>query len=667
MTTIVRKRLWSPQSFWFSEARWSGFLKTTAFAVRVCLSVGLALLVAFVVQLDSPMSTVTTVVIVAHPMVGALVSKSLWRVLGTVFGAGLSVAIMGCFVQSAWLYFVALALIVGLACMTASLLRLYRAYAAVLTGYTIIIVAFSSFSHPESVFMSAMMRLSDVVIGVVSTAVIFLATSPRRSQPVHRALNDAFLAVLEHAKSFHSSLTALSVADGSDFRTLPVALYDSRQAVLKKITALTPLLEYAASDNPEIKDHLSSYKMAVNQMAGVIAGYHPHWSNLHQPHTRFYEIHAYATRMLKNVIDGIRNPSWRNDPESILKTLDQGIQSLEIFEAEEMLTAASLASVHNVKNLLLALRRIIEELTEKKNRVPMRVSPYLEWPTALRNGARGILITLLAVSIWYVTAWPNGPMMMMYVIAASSLLSTVPSASKASMAMAIGTVLSIPATWIYHVYVLPLISGYCLLWLSLSFFLLPGIWLQFHPKYSIGAFGYAVFFAIQSLVTNEMVYDDIALTNTWMAIICGAVLLVLVFRVFLPPNHESDANAIMRSLRRSVNLLATSSSHHLPFAEQWQGDQIQKLSRLALKLSFLSQKDRARDVLDRAFSLVSLGKLILELRQNAENPFEKKAVRMFLQDAIIRRQEITYEAFGNRTLSSGIEQIQFILKNLQEI
>ncbi|MEN3177654.1 FUSC family protein [Gluconobacter sp. OJA] len=667
MTTIVRKKLWSPQSFWFSEARWSGFLKTTAFTVRVCLSIGLALLVAFVVQLDSPMSTVTTVVIVAHPMVGALVSKSIWRVLGTVFGAGLSVAIMGCFVQSTWLYFVALALIVGLACMTASLLRLYRAYAAVLTGYTIIIVAFSSFSHPESVFMSAMMRLSDVVIGVVSTAVVFLATSPRRSQPVHGALNDAFLAVLEHAKSFHSSLTALSVDDDSDFRTLPVALYDSRQAVLKKITALTPLLEYAASDNPEIKDHLSSYKMAVNQMAGVIAGYHPHWSNLHQPHARFYEIHAYTTRMLKNVIDGIKNPSWRNDPESILKALDQGIQSLELFEAEEILTAASLASVHNVENLLLALRRIIEDLTEKKNRVPMRVSPYLEWPTALRNGARGILITLLATFIWYVTAWPNGPMMMMYVIAASSLLSTVPSASKASMAMAIGTVLSIPATWIYHVYVLPLISGYCLLWLSLSFFLLPGIWLQFHPKYSIGAFGYAVFFAIQSLVTNEMVYDDIALTNTWMAIICGAVLLVLVFRVFLPPNHESDARVIMRSLRRSVNLLATSSSHRLPFAEQWQGDQIQKLSRLALKLSFLSQKDRARDVLDRAFSLVSLGKLILELRQNAENPFEKRAVRMFLQDALIRRQEITYEAFGNRTLSSGIEQIQFILKNLQEI
>jgi len=260
MSAIVRKRLWSPQSFWFSDAQWSGFLKTAAFAIRVCLSVGLAFLVAFVVQLDSPMSTVTTVVIVVRSVIGALVSKSIWRILGTVFGAGLSVAIMGCFVQSTWLYLVALALIVGLACLAASLLRLYRAYAADLMGYTIIIIAFSSFSHPESVFMSAMMRLSDVVIGVVSTAIVFLATSPRRSHPVHGALNDDFLAVLEHAKSFHSSLTVLSVDDESDFRTLPVALYDSRQAVLKKITALTPLLEYAASDNPEIKTIFQAIK-----------------------------------------------------------------------------------------------------------------------------------------------------------------------------------------------------------------------------------------------------------------------------------------------------------------------------------------------------------------------------------------------------------------------
>ena len=94
---------------------------------------------------------------------------------------------------------------------------------------------------------------------------------------------------------------------------------------------------------------------------------------------------------------------------------------------------------------------------------------------------------------------------------------------------------------------------------------------------------------------------------------------------------------------------------------------MQKLARLAMKLSFLNQKDRARDTLDQAFSLLSLGKLILELRQNAQNPFEEKAVKIFLHDAVIRRQVVSYDSFGNRTLLSIIQQIQFILRNIQEI
>ncbi|KXV35927.1 fusaric acid resistance protein FusB [Gluconobacter thailandicus] len=664
MSATVLNNLQRRKLLWFSDARWAEFLKTSAFTLRVCLSVGLALLVAFVVQLDSPMSTVTTVVIVAHPLVGALISKSVWRVLGTVVGAGLSVGIMGCFVQSAWLYFIALALLVGLACMTASLLRLYRAYAAVLTGYTIIIVAFAAFSHPETVFMSAMMRLSDVVVGVVSTAVVFMVTCPRRSTSVYQALNDAFLAVLQHAHSFHGNQASVDMIEGAAFRALPEELYDSRQAVLKKLTVLTPLLEYAASDNPDIKDHLSSYKMAVNRMAGVVASYHPHWKNLHRPHAQFRGLHSYTAQILDEILDAARDQNWIENPEKILYVLEGGIKSLIVFERDESLTPESRATVENIQGLFRSLRRIVEDLSEKKSRAIVRVSPYLEWPTAIRNGARGTLITLLACFIWYVTAWPTGPMMMMYVIAASSLLSTVPSASKGSTAMAIGTVFSIPATWLYHVYILPQIDGYGLLWVSLCLFLLPGIWLQFHPKYSIGAFGYAVFFAVQSLVTNEMIYDDIALTNTWMAVICGAVLLVLVFRVLLPPNHASDAMMIMKALRKSVNALTRASTRHLPNPEQWQGDQIQKLSRLAIKLSFLDQKTTARSLLDQAFSLVSLGKLILELRQKAGNPFEEKIVQMFLYDTVLRSQMVSYESLGNDGLVSNIDQIKFILKHI---
>ena len=232
--------------------------------------------------------------------------------------------------------------------------------------------------------------------------------------------------------------------------------------------------------------------------------------------------------------------------------------------------------------------------------------------------------------------------------------------------MAIGTVLSIPAAWLYHVYILPQIDGYGLLWVSLCLFLLPGIWLQFHPKYSIGAFGYAVFFAIQSLVTNEMVYDDIALINTWMAIVCGAVLLVLVFRVLLPPNHTADAMMIMKALRKSADALTTTSIRHLPNPEQWQGDQVQKLSRLAMKLSFLDQKTTARSLLDQAFSLVSLGKLILELRLKTRGSLEEEAVQMFLRDRMLAIKDSSYYGPENKSTYGIFQQIEFIINNMEK-
>ncbi|AFW02667.1 hypothetical protein B932_3122 [Gluconobacter oxydans H24] len=111
---------------------------------------------------------------------------------------------------------------------------------------------------------------------------------------------------------------------------------------------------------------------------------------------------------------------------------------------------------------------------------------------------------------------------------------------------------------------------------------------------------------------------------------------------------------IMKALRKSVNALTRASTRHLPNPEQWQGDQIQKLSRLAIKLSFL----------DQAFSLVSLGKLILDLRQKPGNPLEERAVQMFLYDTVSRSQMISYESLGNSGLASNIDQIKFILKHI---
>ncbi len=615
-------------SFDRNTVRWRNFVSTAAFTARVFLSIGIALFLAFMIQLESPMSTVTTVLIVANPTVGALVSKSVWRMTGTVIGAALSTAVMAMFVQSAVLYFMALSAFVGLACMTATCLRYFRAYAAVLTGYTIIIVAVPAFAHPENIFLSAMMRVSDVALGIVVTAAVFMVTSPRRRQGTMDALSEAFRETIRHALVFHEGLmnrtgapespgTEPLAAEGA-FRTLPQTLYDGRQRLLGQLARLGPSLEYAATDNPDIHAGVRGYRLAVSRMTGLVASYHPYWRNLGVTNPLSAPVHREIRDTLTEVLSLTETVEWLERPEPVLACLEESLGRLEILERGSTSPALQ-ASVDNVRDILLQLRETVWDLSSPRGpHVRVRVLPYLEWMSAIYNGLRGMLIAFLACMIWYITYFPTGPMMIMYVVAASSLLSTAPSAARASLPMAIGTALSVPACWLCHIAALPRVDGYPMLWLSICACMLPGVWLQFHPRYGVGAFGYTVFLAMQLMVTNTMVIDDITLINTWLAILMGCALLVLVFRVIMPADQRLYASRLVISLGRSLQSLSARPAARVPSWMVWEGAQIQKVSILLMRLSLVASPIDRQGYVDGAFAALSLGRLLIRLRQAVE-------------------------------------------------
>lgn len=611
-----------------NSARWRNFVSTAAFTARVFLSIGIALFLAFLIQLESPMSTVTTVLIVANPTVGALVSKSVWRMTGTVIGAALSTAVMAMFVQSAVLYFMALSAFVGLACMTATCLRYFRAYAAVLTGYTIIIVAVPAFAHPENIFMSAMMRVSDVALGIVVTAAVFMATSPRRRQGTMDALSGAFRETIRHALVFHEGLMNRSdtqnapgsapVGTEGAFRSLPQTIYDGRQRLLGQLARLGPAIEYAATDNPDIHAGVRAYRLAVSRMTGLVASYHPYWRNLGVANPLSAPVHREIHDTLTQLLALTESAGWIERPQGVLACLEESLMRLEVLEGAATSPALQ-ASVDNVRDILLQLRETVLDLSSPRGpHVRIRVRPYLEWMSAIYNGLRGMLIAFLACMIWYITYFPTGPMMIMYVVAASSLLSTAPSAARASLPMAIGTALSVPACWLCHIAALPRVDGYPMLWLSVCACMLPGVWLQFHPRYGVGAFGYTVFLAMQLMITNSMVPDDITLINTWLAILMGCALLVLVFRVIMPADQRLYASRLVISLGRSLQSLSARPAAKVPSWMVWEGTQIQKVSILLMRLSLVVSPIDRQGYVDGAFAALSLGRLLIRLRQAVE-------------------------------------------------
>lgn len=111
------------------------------FGLRLWAAVCLALYVAFVLELDNPSWAGTSAAIVCLPQVGASLRKGRFRMIGTLVGAAMSVALTACFPQDRVLFLGGLALW-GAACTFAALLlRNFASYAAAVAGYTPLIIA----------------------------------------------------------------------------------------------------------------------------------------------------------------------------------------------------------------------------------------------------------------------------------------------------------------------------------------------------------------------------------------------------------------------------------------------------------------------------------------------------------------------------------------------
>ena len=601
---------------------------TMLYCLRTLTAIGVALYVAFALQLQAPLSSVITVLIVANPVSGALVSKSLWRLLGTFIGASAAILLMAAFAQSPILFYLALSLWIGAACVFSTLLRFFKAYGAVLAGYTIIIVCASAFAHPETVFLSALSRLSAVSVGIASAALVFLLTAvrpPSRLADATRATIRNTAAALADAQGFFrvqpppaaerdDAAAALATHAGTTRPgALPESFYDNRGTLITQANGLLEIIEYAAADSTEVARRAGRLRAGVASLLGTLASLHPLHHRLRHA--------AEAMTGADEAIAALGSYTETEAPQ-LLAGLAAARDRLAARREGGGIPAPGrddleqLGAIERTHDLLDRLHETVSRLSDHPSpttrRQQVRLRPFLDWPTALRNGLRGFIVTMLGCLFWYVTRWPSGPTLLAYLVPAACLLATNPSASRASVDFALGTLLAIPASYVCETLMLPQITGFPLLLASLAIALLPGIWLQFHPRHGLKAFGYVVFFNAMISVGNPIRFDDIALVNGWLAFIIGTAALVVVFRALLPPNPVRDTERLVASLARAVARLGT--GRRPPGHEVWENMQMQKTLRLMQRVQAMPGPPR-RDIVDSAFIAVEIGCDVLRLRR----------------------------------------------------
>ncbi len=85
------------------------------YCAGVLAAIALAIYTAYALELETPWSAGTTVIVLMSASRGAILSKSLWRILGSLVGAIAAVVIVAALVQAPVLFIFATAAWVGCA------------------------------------------------------------------------------------------------------------------------------------------------------------------------------------------------------------------------------------------------------------------------------------------------------------------------------------------------------------------------------------------------------------------------------------------------------------------------------------------------------------------------------------------------------------------------
>jgi uncharacterized membrane protein YccC len=581
--------------------------QNVAFCARVLAAVAIAYYVAYWLELESPASAGTTVLIVMNASRGAIISKSLWRLFGSAVGALAAIVLVSLFVQAPVLFIFGLALWIGLCTSVASLLRYNRGYAAVLAGYTVVLVAFGAISDPDRIFDLATGRLAVVTIGELSATLVFMATDPG---PGPRALDIRIAGLI--------AATARVIADALAAPDL-VAARLARSQVAMAIDASDQVLEFAVVEDAEIGRHARDLRVALAELFAALTGGLRAVELLRreQPQT---------ARDLRHVMQTLAD---RLCDEPAAGLLGQTLASRQVLAAQaaSCRDVAGLAALDQALVLLDHLVAALAGLDALQRRRPraasVRLLAYFNPVTALRNGVRAALAISMAGLFWIASAWPSGSAMVTILGPICGLLALTESAAAGSVAFFKGTLIALAAAFVVTYGILPQVAGFPLLIVSLAPFLAGGIIATRMPRFAPLATPFLIFFNTAVGATNPMQFDLAATLNSDLALLLGAACAVLAFRVLLPPNPLAEARVLFHSIRNDVQRLAR--TRFMPPRLVFEHLQHQKLVRMSRRLA--GRPTERAVATSNGATAVMIGRLLAQLKRAADDATLPQAAR----------------------------------------
>ncbi|VWB08047.1 fusaric acid resistance protein [Burkholderia arboris] len=579
-----------------------------AFALRNTAASLLALYIAFRMNLDDPKWAASTVWIVAQGSRGMGLSKSQYRILGTAIGAAVALVLTGAFAQTPELFLPALAAWIGLCAGVATFQRNFRAYAAVLAGYTAAIIAMDAVSAPLHAFDIAVARFLYVVVGILCGALFETVFAPG--------------APLKDVRTRLARYLDRAVAVGAGaLRREPNGAAVHRLFV--DALELDTAAEYAAAGAPPVRNAIGHLRAAaLGVLTAQAAG-----QAIREHAARAGDAPDPLVDEVARALDGIAASGDAGHGMAALRA-----------RVDDALHAEAAAPVGPDTSRLLTLDRLAallagferafasQALLDRPEPPPARVryafhhDPVLAW----HNGIRAFIAVLAASAIWIVTAWPSGAGFVAITAVVGALFSTRPNSVRAAVGFLKGTACAAVAGAVCNFILLPAVSGFEMLAYILGVFLIgTGIAMR-HPRTAAMGSAFAIFFWNFTSPDNTARIGDAAFLNSALATLLGIAFGALIFALVFPGDPATSRRRLHRAVRRDLAGIARD-----PRAWSESAWLSRTADRLARELGFagsLPQTLIERDMRD-LLAIWGIGDSLLSLAELASRePAARRAV-----------------------------------------
>ncbi|WP_338465587.1 FUSC family protein [Novosphingobium sp. ZN18A2] len=583
------------------------------FSLKAYAAAMLALYIAFSIGLQRPYWAFLTAYIVAQPLAGAVLSKAMFRVIGTFVGAIAAVAMVPVLVNSPELLSLAIGLWLGLCVFVSLLDRTPRAYMFVLAGYSAVLIAIPSLDTPDAIFTVASLRVQEITLGIVCGTLVHGVIFPGS---VSEFLLGRVAVILEDAERWSRDSLALDPDD---------ALEDERRRLALDITELHQLSIHLPFDISRLAPRVRTVRALQDQLSLLMplgAAVSDRIVTLRQEGGV-----PPAVQTLLADVQGWLAASGGDDWRSGAAALLDRCAALEPrVDAQSNWHDLIVLSLVARLGTLVAAHRDCRDLavqlgTMNRRPVTPRVAELLagradrelhrDYAGAFRGALGAFLTMVLGSALWIWSGWNDGATAVMLAGVFLALFAAADNPLVPLKAFFLGTLFATTLGAIYGYAIMPRLDGFVQLAAVLAPPLLALGAMMYSPRWTSLAMPVLLGLGSPLLLADHYTSAFAAFANGAIAELVGLAFAIVMARLLQSAGVEG---AIVRTVRAGWTDIAERSNLNIqPDVRAWMARMLDRIALLAPRLALTGRAPGAP--LYDALRDLRTGVAIGELRQ----------------------------------------------------